>query len=126
MDDESRQDDFPIVDTVGSTTRSADISPFRLPELTSGSIAAQSRNWKPDSDGEVGVRIEFGRAYLQQDEASQLSAGSVVTLDTQPGAPVDVCVDGRVIARGELQSLEGKFCIRVTEVPEIEVKSRAA
>jgi flagellar motor switch protein FliN len=76
--------------------------------------------------GDVALRVELGRACLHSDEVTRLSEGSVVALDRQAPEPVDVYVAGALVARGELQIFEEKFCVRVTEVLFAGAKSRAA
>jgi flagellar motor switch protein FliN/FliY len=46
----------------------------------------------------------------------KLSAGSVVELDRQPEEPVDVIVNGYVIARGEVVVVDGNYAVRVQEI----------
>jgi len=68
------------------------------------------------ADAPVDLRIELGRAQLGRDEAAHLSPGAVVPLDKRAGDPVDIHADGRLVARGQLVAMEGKFCVRVTEL----------
>lgn len=62
------------------------------------------------------VRIELGRVNLPLEKAAKLTPGSVVTLESLVDEPVDLVVDGRLVARGEVLVLEDNFCIRVTEL----------
>jgi len=50
------------------------------------------------------------------DEILKLRRGSVVTLDKLAGDPVDIYVNGRLIARGEVLVLNDNFCVRVAEL----------
>mgnify|MGYP001820649098 CR=1 FL=1 len=65
---------------------------------------------------EMDLRIELGRTLMRLDEVLQLRSGSVVALDKLAGDPVDVYVNGRLIARGEVLVMTDNFCIRVTEL----------
>ena len=65
---------------------------------------------------EMDLRIELGRTQMCLDEVLQLRGGSVVALDKLAGDPVDVFVNGRLIARGEVLVMNDNFCIRVTEL----------
>lgn len=60
--------------------------------------------------------IELGRATLPAYQADQLAAGQVVSLDTLVDQPVDISIDGRLVARGEVLVLDGCFCVRITEL----------
>jgi len=67
-------------------------------------------------DVELDVRIELGRAELLIEEVLKLKQGSVVPLDKLAGDPVDILVNGRLIARGEVLVLNDNFCVRVAEI----------
>jgi flagellar motor switch protein FliN/FliY len=67
-------------------------------------------------DVELDLRIELGRAELLIDEVLELRQGSVVPLDKLAGDPVDILVNGRLIARGEVLVLNDNFCVRVAEI----------
>jgi flagellar motor switch protein FliN/FliY len=61
------------------------------------------------------VSVELGRTRLLVKEVLALQQGSVVELDRLAGEPVDVLVNDRLIAYGEVVVIEDKFGIRITE-----------
>jgi flagellar motor switch protein FliN/FliY len=65
---------------------------------------------------EMGVTVELGRTRLLVREILDLSPGSVIELDRAAGAPIDVLVNGTLIARGEVVVIDEEFGIRITEV----------
>ncbi|QDT39048.1 flagellar motor switch protein FliN [Stratiformator vulcanicus] len=67
-------------------------------------------------DVELDLRIELGRTELLIEEVTQLREGSVVPLDKLAGDPVDILVNGRLVARGEVLVLNDNFCVRVAEI----------
>lgn len=67
-------------------------------------------------DVNLDIKIELGRTRMNLDEILQLRRGSVVTLDKLAGDPVDVYVNGRLVARGEVLVLNDNFCVRVAEL----------
>lgn len=67
-------------------------------------------------DVELDLRIELGRTELLIEEVLALQAGTVVPLDKLAGDPVDIIVNGRLIARGEVLVLNDNFCVRVSEI----------
>ncbi|MEX0717925.1 MAG: flagellar motor switch protein FliN [Planctomycetaceae bacterium] len=67
-------------------------------------------------DVELDLRIELGRTELLIEEVLKLKAGSVVPLDKLAGDPVDVLVNGRLVARGEVLVLNDNFCVRIAEI----------
>ncbi len=68
------------------------------------------------SDVDLDVSIELGRTSMLVEDVLKLRDGSVVELDKLAGDPVDVFVNGRKVARGEVLVLNDNFCIRVSEV----------
>ena len=67
-------------------------------------------------DVELDLCIELGRTELLIEEVLKLREGSVVSLDKLAGDPVDIVVNGRLIARGEVLVLNDNFCVRVAEI----------
>jgi flagellar motor switch protein FliN/FliY len=67
-------------------------------------------------DVELDVKIELGRTQMLLEDVLKLRRGSVVALDKLAGDPVDVYVNGRLVARGEVLVLNDNFCVRVAEL----------
>lgn len=68
------------------------------------------------SDVNLNVRIELGRTRMLVEDVLRLGEGAVVELDKLAGDPVDVFVNGRPVARGEVLVLNDNFCIRISEI----------
>lgn len=64
---------------------------------------------------ELEVRIELGQTTMLFSEVSSLRPGSVVILDKHVNELVNILVNGKAIARGELLVVNGSFCVRVKE-----------
>lgn len=67
-------------------------------------------------DVELAVTLRFGSRRLLLREILELNPGAVIELDRQVHEPVDVLLDGRIVARGEVVVMEGNYGLRVTEV----------
>ena len=67
-------------------------------------------------DVELNVKIELGRTHMLIEDVLRLAEGSVVELDKLAGDPVDVFVNERLVARGEVLVLNDNFCVRVNEI----------
>ena len=67
-------------------------------------------------DVPLNVRIELGRTRMYVEEILKLDKGSVVEIDKLAGDPMDILVNDRLVAKGELIVLDDCFCIRVTEI----------
>ena len=96
----------------------ADAKPFEFAEFGSD---AEGLNEKAFSIGmlddvQMSVQIELGRAELLIDEVMSMRKGVVVPLDKLAGDPIDIVVNGRLLARGEVLVLNDKFCVRVVEI----------
>jgi flagellar motor switch protein FliN/FliY len=62
------------------------------------------------------VTVELGRVRMLIKDVLDLSSGSIVELDRVAGEPVDLLVNGRLIAKGEVVVIEDNFGIRITEI----------
>ncbi|ABV86696.1 flagellar motor switch protein FliN [Shewanella pealeana] len=64
----------------------------------------------------VTISMEVGRSFINIRNLLQLNQGSVVELDRVAGEPLDVMVNGTLIAHGEVVVVNDKFGIRLTDV----------
>lgn len=98
------------------TAAIANASEFKLPDFQK--VIADARVSSIDllRDVELNVKIELGRSRMLVEEVLKLSEGSVVELDKLAGDPVDVFVNDRLVARGEVLVLNDNFCVRVNEI----------
>jgi flagellar motor switch protein FliN len=64
----------------------------------------------------LGVKLRFGTRRMRLRDVLALSSGLVVELDNELNSPVDLLLDGRVIARGDVVIIDGKYGLRVTDV----------
>jgi flagellar motor switch protein FliN/FliY len=67
-------------------------------------------------DVPVELAVEIGRTFMTIRETLSLGPGSVVSLNRLAGEPVDLLVNGKPIARGEVVVIDEEFGLRVTEV----------
>src|ERR1700744_1352983 len=89
---------------------------LKLPSFQQVMADAQVSSIDLLRDVELNVKIELGRSRMLVEEVLQLSEGSVVELDKLAGAPVDVFVNDKLVARGEVLVLNDNFCVRVNEI----------
>ena len=68
------------------------------------------------SDVNLNVKIELGRTRMFVEDVLRLDPGSVVELDKLAGDPVDVYVNDRHVARGEVLVVNDNFCVRISEI----------
>jgi len=89
---------------------------FKLPNFQQVIQDAQVSSIELLRDVELNVKIELGRARMLVEDVLRLAEGSVVELDKLAGDPVDVFVNDRLVARGEVLVLNDNFCVRVNEI----------
>lgn len=100
----------------------ADSAGFKGPTPLDG-VGARLRDRSPTGpdltmvmDIPVRLTLEVGGSDMPIRDLLQLHQGAVVELDRQAGEPLDVLVNGTLIARGEVVVIEDKLGIRLTEV----------
>jgi flagellar motor switch protein FliN/FliY len=101
---------------VASELPGADAEAFKLPSFQQVMADAQVSSIDLLRDVELNVKIELGRSRMLVEEVLKLAEGSVVELDKLAGDPVDVFVNERLVARGEVLVLNDNFCVRVNEI----------
>lgn len=95
-----------------------DVSVAELDELSEDKPVTQAEKKKLDTilDIPVTISMEVGRSHISIRNLLQLNQGSVVELDRVAGEPLDVLVNGTLIAHGEVVVVNDKFGIRLTDV----------
>jgi flagellar motor switch protein FliN/FliY len=101
------------------------IAPFRFQDFTGSPASAEQATIDLLRDVELDLKIELGRTNMELEEVLKLHRGSVVPLDKLAGDPVDVYVNGRLVARGEVLVLNDNFCVRVAELISGEERSQS-
>jgi flagellar motor switch protein FliN/FliY len=91
-------------------------SPMDLPAFSQVESKQAPRGIDLLSDVNLNVKIELGRTRMLVEDVLKLSEGAVVELDKLAGDPVDVYVNDRPVARGEVLVLNDNFCVRINEI----------
>jgi flagellar motor switch protein FliN len=84
--------------------------------LKMNDIAQNPPNLNLVLDVPVSLTIELGGCQLPMREVLQLNIGSVVQLDKPADAPVELSINGKLIARGEVVVIEERYGVKITEV----------
>jgi flagellar motor switch protein FliN/FliY len=92
--------------------------PFEIPELGMAEGQAVPKGIDLLGDVNLQVKIELGRTRMLVEDVLKLGEGAVVELDKLAGDPVDVYVNDRHVARGEVLVLNDNFCVRINEIIE--------
>jgi flagellar motor switch protein FliN len=104
--------------TYGSVpTRGVNVQPVQFPNFGGAPyVQADDTNLNLLLDIPLKVTVELGRTSKQIKEILELSQGSVIELDKLAGEPVDILVNNKLIAKGEVVVIDENFGVRVTEI----------
>ncbi len=121
VSDASAGADLPVHETEPTATTSAsavatDTFPHASPQSSEVAASPLSNNLDLLLEVELGAMLRFGRREMLLKEILELSAGSVVELDHLVDEPVELLVDRRLIARGEVVIVDGNYGLRVSEI----------
>ncbi|MSR75720.1 MAG: flagellar motor switch protein FliN [Planctomycetes bacterium] len=108
---------MPLNDTTDPDKTTA-VSPASFPELVAGSAATAGTGNNLDLilDVEVPVTVVLGSVRKSLAEVLSLSEGQVIDLDRVAGEPVDLLVNGKLIARGEVVVVDEHYGLRVSQI----------
>ncbi len=93
-----------------------ELEPFEFTDFSAVDSAQDDSRMELLREVELDLRIEFGRTELTPEDVDKLRRGAVVALDNSAEDPVDVYVNGRLVARGNVFVMNDNFCVRVTEL----------
>ena len=85
-------------------------------QLAAGQQGDQKRNLDLMLDIDIPITVEVGRAQMTLDEVLRLVPGSVIALDKKAEEPVDLRVNGKLVARGEIVQLDDVYGLRITQI----------
>ncbi len=104
--------------TVADPAQGSGVQPAQIFEqfAESSENAATPRGFDMIMDIPVALTVELGRTKISIRNLLQLAHGSIVELDGLAGEPMDVLVNGTLIAQGEVVVVNEKFGIRLTDI----------
>ena len=114
-DDADTIDDLDDIGDVGSLDADADEDAGEGAEAAVG-LKEETRNLDLILDIPLTVTVELGRSRMLINDLLQLSQGSVVELTKLVGEPLEVLVNQKLVARGEVVVVNEKFGIRLTDI----------
>ncbi|MFB5673603.1 flagellar motor switch phosphatase FliY [Paenibacillus terreus] len=97
--------------------RNVNVQPIQFANLQSGGYAqVDENNLGLLMDIPLKVTVELGRTQKQIRDILELSQGSIIELDKLAGEPVDILVNNKLIAKGEVVVIDENFGVRVTDI----------
>ena len=98
------------------TRQSINVQPVQFQSLEDGHYMNYKENIGLIMDVPLQVTVELGRATRMIREILEFGPGSIIELDKLAGEPVDILVNGKIIAKGEVVVIDESFGIRVTDI----------
>ena len=92
------------------------VRPVEFPALEGGEEEGKPRNLEALMDLELVISVELGRARMRIRDILQLGHGSIVELSKLAGEPVDLLVNGRKFAEGEVVVVDDNFGVRISSL----------
>ncbi len=100
-------------------TKSINVKEATFPDFSAGENGkvTKSEDYTPLlMNVPLDVRVEIGRAKLRMRDVLNLGQGSIIRLEKQAGAPVDVIANNQTVARGDVIVIDDNFGVRITEI----------
>jgi flagellar motor switch protein FliN/FliY len=104
--------------TLGAAAnRNVNVNPVQFANLQGGGFTqGDETNLNLLLDIPLKVTVELGRTQKQIKDILELSQGSIIELDKLAGEPVDILVNNKLIAKGEVVVIDENFGVRVTDI----------
>ena len=67
-------------------------------------------------DVQLNIQVEVGRSQIRIEDLLELDQGSIVELQSAIGEPLDIRVNEKLVARGEIVVINDKFAVRITDI----------
>ncbi|MWV43540.1 flagellar motor switch phosphatase FliY [Paenibacillus sp. HJL G12] len=97
--------------------RNVNVQPVQFSNLQSGAFGSvDQNNLNLLMDIPLKVTVELGRTQKQIKDILEMSQGSIIELDKLAGEPVDILVNNKLIAKGEVVVIDENFGVRVTDI----------
>ena len=106
----------------------ADVQNADFPDMSgAGQVDGAEPNLDLIKDIQVALTVELGRTDMLIEEILELTTGKVVELNKLAGEPLDILINGQLLARGEVVVVDENFGVRVTSIidPRSRVKAMA-
>ena len=96
------------------------VQPVNFQPFDVGAVYQQKENMGIIMDVPLDITVELGRTHRKISEILDFSPGTVIELDKLAGEPIDILVNGKFVAKGEVVVIDENFGIRVTDIVSVE------
>ena len=102
---------------MGMPQQNVNVQPAQFQSFSNDSMSAGTQeNIGLIKDVPLEVTVELGRTTKSISEILEFSPGTIIELDRIAGEPIDVLVNGKFVAKGEVVVIEESFGVRITEI----------
>ena len=98
-----------------SEDASVEVSGIQFPSLEKG-LAAKKFSSDVFTNIPVEVTVELGRTKISLKDLYELSEGSIIELERLAGEPLDLVVNGQIVAQGEVVAIDENYGLRITHI----------
>ena len=113
---EEEEELLPLTKAVKDGEEETVIQPVQFAPVASGGAAQEKSNLNLLLDVPLQISVELGSTRMRIKEILELGMGSIVELDRLAGEPVDVLVNGKIFAKGEVVVIDENFGIKITDI----------
>jgi flagellar motor switch protein FliN/FliY len=99
--------------------------PAEFPDLSGAGSVAAKPNLELVRDINVTLTVELGRTDMLIADVLELTPGKVIELDRLAGEPLDIMVNGTLLAKGEVVVVDENFGVRITAIIDPEAREKA-
>ncbi|MCR9246664.1 MAG: flagellar motor switch protein FliN [bacterium] len=104
------------VQQAGAELAAAAVQPVTFGPLGGGMAGEDNKNLDLLLDVEIPISVEVGRTEMALEDVLKLVPGSVIALDKKSEEPVDLRVNGKLVARGEVVLVDDAYGLRITQI----------
>jgi flagellar motor switch protein FliN/FliY len=116
MEDEAEKEDFDALDDIGDIDAAGEGGDDLDGDAAAPAMGTESKSLDLILDIPLTVAVELGRSKMLINDLLQLGQGSVIELTKLVGEPLEVLVNQKLVARGEVVVVNEKFGVRLTDI----------
>ena len=116
MEDEAAKEDFDALDDIGDIDATGEDDDDLGDDEAGPATSGETKSLDLILDIPLTVAVELGRSKMLINDLLQLGQGSVIELTKLVGEPLEVLVNQKLVARGEVVVVNEKFGVRLTDI----------
>jgi flagellar motor switch protein FliN/FliY len=116
MSETKAQPQGAVEQAIDDATAAVRVQSERLPDLDRGAISGDPLGLPHLLSVPVQITVEVGRTRMLLSDLVKLAPGSLIELDREAHEPADILVNGAIVARGEVVTIDEYYGVRITRV----------